>query len=434
MELVSLFFNLPFARLIALELRSVFRKEEFRLIAILCGLVGWFTAPQGGSAGLSAYNTGEIACRYLVVAASSWMAYMAVRDELLGTDVLIYSKPQLGERLAIARFAAGYVAATVVVAAFFFGAAAYCWKAQGGIVGLPAFAYQFGRSAAALFTVAATAFALALLSHSQSAGYLAGAYWLLVLAGEELLPKVILPWYTQNLPAFSCLAAGVMLFASLTYSYRWRGASRRPVVLMLVASLFLISTVFLFRKIAREGHDPLTPGNDLLMRIARQGLEKGVSGSFEIGDRAPWFTLPDRFGRQVSTADFPQSILLLAFWSPSDPSTPKILAELQELHSRYGSKGLLPISICLSADYGAPTTFALGQSYSFPMVHDFGTRASPNNVHRSPLSTAFALEALPVIIVTNRHQNARKRIDGFLFDHRRELDRAVAERLAQEPE
>src|SRR5690349_543114 len=94
--------SVPLLALTRMELRIGWRSAVFRLAVLVAFAVGIAegNAPGQGTA-ISAYGTAEAAWQYLGFVTIVWMSLAAVRETTLRTDILIFSKPQPGERLGL---------------------------------------------------------------------------------------------------------------------------------------------------------------------------------------------------------------------------------------------------------------------------------------------------------------------------------------------
>src|SRR4051794_1390206 len=100
----------PVLALAGMEWRIGWRTAAFRFVA-LCAFLSGCTlgGTQGQGVALSAYTTAEDAWQYLGFVAVVWMSLVAIRETTLRTAILVFSKPQPGERLALAKFLGGFL-------------------------------------------------------------------------------------------------------------------------------------------------------------------------------------------------------------------------------------------------------------------------------------------------------------------------------------
>ena len=413
--------------LVATELRMGLRSRFFRLACIVLAALG-FPMGQGEGPGvaMAAYGTGEAVCQYLAIAAAIWCGYGALRDTASRADVIILTKPQPLERLALARYVGLYAQVLIVAALLFAGAIVGRLATGGSPSGLGAFVLQYGRAAAVLFFTTSTAFGLALLGSSPIAGALVGLVMVAAMGGKAFLPKAAIPWYTQNLVGFAG-AGAVVLGLALWFSRKsLRGDRPAALPIRMAVPVAAAIAVVSFTNVLRNGHDPMVHEDQGLIRMSQQTVA--------VGGRAPGFLLPDGKNRGVSLSERFGKVLVVALFSPSDADSGLLLAELERIRREYGAKGVEPVAICLSEDSGAPATFAAGETLGFPVVHDWGTHNAPQSTERSPMAQAYLADRLPKVVITDRRHRVRVQLDGTQAYSSTNLDEFVGKRLEQEPE
>jgi len=99
-----------------------------------------------------------------------------------------------------------------------------------------------------------------------------------------------------------------------------------------------------------------------------------MAAKFKIGDAAPDFTLQDLGGRQVqlSKANKDKAVLL-AFWSLRCGACLQEIPSLEQLHTRYGGKGVAVLSVVTDGVDAAATKTIMkevGASPSYPVLVD----------------------------------------------------------------
>ena len=413
--------------LVATELRMGLRSRFFRL-ACLLSLAAGVPMGQGEGPGtaMAAYATGEAACQYLAMAAAIWCGYGALRDTASRADVIILTKPQPLERLALARYAGLLGQILIVAACLFVGASIGRLGTGGSPAGLGAFVLQYGRAAAVLFFATASSFGLALLGSSPIAGGLVGLILVAAMGGKAFLPKAAIPWYSQNLLGFAA-AGAFLLFVSLWFSRKTlRGDRAAAVLVRMAVPVALCAAVLSFTHVLRTGHDPMVHEDQGLVRMSQQTVN--------LGGRTPGFLLPDGNNRGVTLSERTGKIVVLALFSPADADSGLLLSQLERVRKEFGSKGVEPVAICLSEDAGAPATFAAGETLGFPVVHDWGTHNAPQATERSPMAQAYLADRLPKVVITDRRHRVRVQLDGNQAYSSKNLDEFVGKRLEEEPE
>lgn len=90
----------------------------------------------------------------------------------------------------------------------------------------------------------------------------------------------------------------------------------------------------------------------------------------DAGSRAPGFSLKDFKGKPVSLASLKGKVVLVDFWASWCAPCKKELPELNKLHAKYGSKGLVIIGVNIDEDVKAAKRFLRKVPVDFPVVHD----------------------------------------------------------------
>jgi peroxiredoxin len=367
-----------------------------------------------------------VAWQFLGFVAIIWMSLAAVRETALRTDILVSSKPQPTERLALVKFLGAFLQILVVLLALFAGAVLGRLLAGGGLAGADAYVAQYLRAAGVLFFAASASYTLALLTDSAIAGALIALYWILTLSGKAFLGKFYFPAYTQNLGAYVALGLALLCLTLWLYRRSRRGAVPAAVWVRVGALAGLLLTGWLFWRVIRDGHDPQARLNPTLERMAEQDTS--------VGQKAPGFLLPDQNGRIVGLSDYTGKILVIGVWSPREPDAVLMLDRLEDLRKRFAAQGVQPIALCLSEDTGAAATFARGERLGYPVVSDWGTYNAPLNSDISPLGSAYRVDLLPKVVVTDRRRRVRAMVVGTQTYDGDDLEQLVRQRLAEEPQ
>jgi hypothetical protein len=409
------------------EARIGLRGMGIRLTALFAAILGWSVGNAGGSgAGLSALAVGDTACTYLVFLAVFRLALTAVRDTAVGSAAVVWSKPQPTERLLMARFLGAFGQVLILLAAMFAGAALSRLAHSGTAAGMEAYGFQFVRAALVLGFASAAAYSLTLLADTPLAGALVGLYWIVSMAGQEFLAKAYYPYYTQNLTAFAL--AGVFLIALAARFHRRgrRGDAPPALWCRLVPPLALAAAAWAAWVGVRDGHDPMMRESPLMAEVGRQDASMRYV--------APGFLLPDQTGRQVSLADTPGRVFLIALLDPHTEEGALLLGRLRGIHEAYGRLGVLPVAVCVSNDMGAAATLARGEGATFPVLTDWGSHHAPKAVDASPVAGAYRVTDMPFVAVTDRRRRIRDMVEGISTYDGPRLKQAVLERLTEEPQ
>jgi hypothetical protein len=419
--------RLPLPLIAWTELRMGLRAGAFRVVAVLAFIAGWSGgAGVGRGSGQSAYATGENACLYLGIVTVLWFALGAVRDTAQRTYVLVYTKPQPPERLALARFIGLYGQILCLTAAMFSGAIASHFAAAGNLMGIEAYGIQFVRAVCTLFFASAATYCLALLSDSPVAGSLVALYWVVALGGQDFLAKYYYPWYVQNLPAYVLFGVSLLCVALWFTRRRQRGNRPAATSVRVIAPVALIGGLWLLWSGVRHGYDSLAMQDPGLDRMSMQDIV--------VGELTPGFLLPDQNGRPTFLSRYQGRILLIALWSPTDPDSPLLLSRLQEAGEKYAQQGVQPISICLSEDGSAARTYAIGDQLSYPVAYDWGTSHGVRGVESSPLAIAYQASHLPRLVITDRRHRVRVVMDGLFAYESEAFNLELQKRLTDEPQ
>lgn len=409
------------------ELKMGLRSGQFRFLSLLLILLGWSVGGGGGrGVATSAYGVGDTACRFLGVIVAIWIALGAVRDSQMRTEVVVFTKPQPPERLALARFIGFFGQILCFIVALFLGAILSRLATGLGLMGASAYLYQFIRSVFTLFFVASASYCLASLTDSAIAGSLIALYWVVAISGKEYLAKHYFVWYTQNLLGYTLLGVALLCFNLWFYRRKWRGDTKTPAILRLMAPTLLVLGLWSLWAVVRDGHDPMARQSKALERMELQSIVPG--------ELAPGFLLPDQYGKPTGLSHFPSKILIIALWSPQDPDSTFLLARLEEVVKKYGAQGVQPVAICLSEDTGVARTFALGEGLTYPVVYDWGTHNASRQTDVSPLASAYRASHLPYVVITDRRHRVVRLLEPPSSYEGSTLDEEIAKRLAEEPE
>lgn len=416
----------PLLALTRVELRIGLRGAAFRLTSAALFLLGIMVGGQTGrGASLSAYTVAETATQYLSLLAIIWMALVAVRESSMRTDIVVFSKPQPADRLALAKFSGAFGQILLMTLALFAGAMLSRLYVGHSLIGFAVYPQEYLRVIAALFFASAASYTLALLFNTPLAGAVVGLYWVLTLAGSAFLAKVYFPSYSQNAPHFILFGIALLGIGLWFYRRRSRGGAMAPFWIRITTPLALLGSLFLLLQTLYSSHDPNGYQNPALENMTQQNLV--------IGNRTPGFLLPSQNGHNVKLSDFPNKILVIGVWSPHEPESITLLDYFETIYARYGAQGVQPVAICISEDNSTGSAFARGESLSYPVVMDWGTHNAVKTADMSPMTTAYRTESLPNIVITDRQHRATEVLFGVDAYEGNSLQEAVEYRLKQEP-
>ena len=249
----------PILGLTRVEWRIARRSPVFRLALVAALILGFSVGIQPGKGiALSAYATTEAACLYLGFVAIVWMSLAAIRETTLRTDILVFSKPQPGELLALSKFLGAYFQVLSMLLAMYCGSV-LSRAFNGGLAGMEAYLPQFGRAAIVLLFTSTASYMLALLFDNALAGSTIGLYWLLIAAGKAFLGKYYFPEYSQNLGAYLALSLALLLTTLYLYRRARRGTALPALWVRAGAPLFVLIAAWQFWTVSRR-----LPANSIL--------------------------------------------------------------------------------------------------------------------------------------------------------------------------
>ncbi len=159
----------------------------------------------------------------------------------------------------------------------------------------------------------------------------------------------------------------------------------------------------------------------LILGAAAMMLLTSASRTLEGGTVAPPFELPSlEDGRPVSLESLGGQVVLIDFWSTSCPPCVRQMAVLEDLHGRYGARGLAILGINTE---GAPA----------PLLREFlrerGGASYRVLLEGERLSDLYRVTALPTLYLVDRQGTIRWSRTGLTgFD---ELERAIRPLLAE---
>lgn len=127
----------------------------------------------------------------------------------------------------------------------------------------------------------------------------------------------------------------------------------------------------------------------------------------EIGSHLPDFSVTDLNGREVSSADFREKVVLVDFWATWCQPCKKEMPGYQKLVDRYGAQGLSVIGFKFDtmADTENPVVFARRIGVRYPLA-----------VATDDVKQRFGgIEGLPTTLLYDRQGILRKKIIGFEY-------------------
>jgi hypothetical protein len=394
-------------RLVWLGVLAELRNPAIRLFGIL------------GAAGVAVYawNQGALAPSLSVVltewigrgygvAACLWFAYAAIRDLKDHHGAVLRSKPVDGGAWVLVNWASGLCVWLVLLALAFLGAMAAQLPAA-GTASVMSHGLGFLRAALVVGAMGTVSFALSRMMRSPLGGILVMFAWFCAMAGLQFIPTYLLPDFSQNVPVFVALGAGLLCVAGFLVERFRRGELRRPApalgALLLLTSLVGVTAARAYTAApAMDGYVPT-----VWDQIARQYVE--------VGGRLPGFWLPDGKGGMVRTYDHRGKILLLYIFAADDMDSARTLPALEAIAREYDDRGVQPIGVCLSPDHGDGWSLIRGGGYRFPIgidVSTLKTSAPP----QSAVARAYNASTLPMLVVADRQRRVRHAISKSSYE------------------
>jgi peroxiredoxin len=126
----------------------------------------------------------------------------------------------------------------------------------------------------------------------------------------------------------------------------------------------------------------------------------------ELGRRVPGFRLPDGKGGLVGTAAYQGKIQLIYLFAGNEPDAGRMLLTLENVRRKYADRGVQPLGVCISTDHGDGWTLARAGGLGFPVGSDHSTVSTARS--GSAVLTAYDVDALPVLVVTDRRRIVRE--------------------------
>jgi len=134
-----------------------------------------------------------------------------------------------------------------------------------------------------------------------------------------------------------------------------------------------------------------------------------VIAAGEIGSRLPEFSVKDLQGREVSSADLRDKVVLIDFWATWCQACKKEMPGYQELAERYGHNGFAVIGFKFDTmmDMEDPVIFAKKMGVRYPLA-----------VASEELKQKFGgIDGLPTTMLYDRQGVLRKKVIGFEYTH-----------------
>lgn len=154
--------------------------------------------------------------------------------------------------------------------------------------------------------------------------------------------------------------------------------------------------------------------------IAAMILGVTATGSaIEAGRRAPEINLRTADGQSVRMSDLRGKVVIVDFWASWCEPCREELPVLEQLHQRYGQRGLVVVGVGIDREAGQYRSFLQRMDLSFPVVHDSGHQVAER----------YAPPTMPSSFIIDRNGVIRHVHEGFRRSDARELEQKVRELL-----
>lgn len=135
--------------------------------------------------------------------------------------------------------------------------------------------------------------------------------------------------------------------------------------------------------------------------------KEAVIAAGEIGSRLPDFSVKDLQGREISSADLRDKVVLIDFWATWCQPCKKEMPGYQKLVDRYGPRGFAVVGFKFDTmkDIEDPVQFAKKLGVRYPLA-----------VAADDLKPKFGgIEGLPTTLLYDRQAILRKKVIGFEY-------------------
>jgi hypothetical protein len=413
-------------RLLRLGIAAELRSPALRIIGVVGALgAAAIASMQGVLAGSSAIYLTEWLSRVYGIIIALWFGYAANRDQNEQDGAVFRCKPIDGARWVVVAFGSGLGAWLALLALAFLGGA-LAQLPQAGTVSLAAYGWGYVRAALLVIGPATLSFTLSRMMRSPLGGIITVFGWFCALAGRQYIPLFVQPDYTQNRPLLLAVAALMFVICALLVERARRGELRRP-----MGAVIAVLALILAASGAAAHSYRVAPTPESLFG-PDAALAPAISGQYlQDGEKVPGFWLPDGKGGIVRTAAYPGKILLIYLFPADDVDAGRTLPAMEAIQKEYGPRGVQVIGVCFSPDHGDGPALARTGGYHFPIGTDLSTvTTSPPY---APVLTAYNVQELPLLVVTDRRHKARNIAREPYYDVM-SLRRMVELRLAAEPE
>ena len=124
------------------------------------------------------------------------------------------------------------------------------------------------------------------------------------------------------------------------------------------------------------------------------------------GGKAPDFVLSDLRGGKVGLAGMRGRAVLLEFWATWCPPCRESIPEMNEMHAKFGPRGLEVVGVAVDRGSDAPAvvgSFARENRIAYLALLDDGKTAE-----------AYGVGSIPAIFLIDKEGKIVKRVNGFV--------------------
>lgn len=407
------------------EYQLACRAASFWSVAGLGAVIAiWRSSYPGTSAGVAAYQQGQVVLLGIGMIAVLFAGAAAARDSRRGAEDLVFAKPYgCLPPLLMARFL-GSVLSLLTLAAITFGAAA---AAQATLAGtrlrLSPYLSAEARSAGPLILAAALGFLLTAAFRTQLASGSAAIYWMAVALARPHTPMVFDMTLSQHWPQCLLLAGALVSLAAWVHGRRLRSEAGPSRAMAAAFAVLFAATILAVAVSWRSGEDALVNPDPVLAAVASQTVAQD--------GRAPGFWLRDSDGDLVGLSDFEGRVVVVAFWGPASAASAETLPLLNTLAERYANRPVTILAICEDRDAAAFRSFAGELDDSVILVRDRGSHFGDGmEWSDSPVTVAYGIIDVPTVVVLDRERRIVEVLSGE--ETRARLDRTVARLLERQ--
>lgn len=133
--------------------------------------------------------------------------------------------------------------------------------------------------------------------------------------------------------------------------------------------------------------------------ILSVGFTSFASGLVKVGKPIPQLVLRTINGKTVRLHDLRGKVVLLDVWATWCPPCREEIPHLQQLHKKYGKRGLTVIGVSFAEGKAAPAAFAKQQklTYTIAYTDEKSARVVAKELEISPIPTTYIVDRKGII-------------------------------------